>query len=58
MNILILGAGAIGGYLGGKLAAHHTVTIYDRARLVEAVTTRRQHNNEHEGAYPVTNLNA
>lgn len=58
MNILIIGAGAIGGYLGGKLAAHHTVTIYDRARLVEAVTTRGLHIIEPEGAYPVTNLNA
>lgn len=37
MNILVIGAGAIGGYIGGKLAAHHQVTLFDRARLVEAV---------------------
>ena len=58
MNILIIGAGAIGGYLGGKLAAHHTVTIYDRARLVDAVNARGLRLIEPEGAYTVTNLNA
>jgi 2-dehydropantoate 2-reductase len=58
MNILIIGAGAIGGYLGGKLAAHHTVTIYDRARLVEAVQARGLRIIEPEGEYSVTSLAA
>ena len=58
MNILIIGAGAIGGYLGGKLAVHHSVTIYDRARLVDAVHTRGLRIIEPEGEYTVDNLSA
>jgi len=58
MNILIVGAGAIGGYLGGKLAAHHNVTIYDRARLVDAVHERGLRIMEPEGEYVVDNLAA
>jgi 2-dehydropantoate 2-reductase len=58
MNILIIGAGAIGGYLGGKLAAQHNVTIYDRARLVDAVQARGLHIIEPEGEYTVANLAA
>lgn len=58
MNILIIGAGAIGGYLGGKLAAQHNVTIYDRARLVDAIRARGLHIIEPEGEATVTNLNA
>ncbi len=58
MNILIIGAGAIGGYLGGKLAAHHTVTIYDRARLVDAVRAHGLHIIEPETDYTVNNLAA
>ncbi|MBI5564979.1 MAG: ketopantoate reductase family protein [Chloroflexi bacterium] len=58
MNILIIGAGAIGGYLGGKLAAHHGVTIYDRARLVDAVRSRGLHIIEPEGEYIVDNVKA
>ncbi len=37
MNILVIGAGAIGGYIGGKLAAQHRVTLLARARVAEAV---------------------
>jgi 2-dehydropantoate 2-reductase len=40
MNILVIGAGAIGGYVGGRLAARHQVTLLDRARLVEVVRAR------------------
>ncbi len=40
MNILVIGAGAIGGYVGGKLAAQQQVTFFDRARLVDAVRAR------------------
>ncbi len=40
MKILIVGAGAIGGYIGGKLATQHQVTFFDRARLVDAVRAR------------------
>jgi 2-dehydropantoate 2-reductase len=58
MNILIIGAGAIGGYLGGKLAAHHNVTIYDRARLVDAVHARGLRIIEPEGEFVVDNLAA
>jgi 2-dehydropantoate 2-reductase len=58
MNILIIGAGAIGGYLGGKLAARHHVTIYDRARLVDAVRTRGLRLIEPETEYTVDNLAA
>ncbi|MBP7687704.1 MAG: ketopantoate reductase family protein [Thermoflexales bacterium] len=58
MNILIIGAGAIGGYLGGKLAAQHNVTIYDRARLVDAIRARGLHLIEPEGEATVTNLSA
>lgn len=58
MNILIIGAGAIGGYLGGKLAAHHAVTIYDRARLVDAVRARGLRLIEPETEYTVDNLAA
>jgi 2-dehydropantoate 2-reductase len=58
MNILIVGAGAIGGYLGGKLAAHHTVTIYDRTRLVDAVQAHGLRIIEPEGTYSVDNLSA
>ncbi len=58
MNILIIGAGAIGGYLGGKLAARHSVTIYDRARLVDTVRARGLHILEPEGEHVVANLNA
>ena len=58
MNILIIGAGAIGGYLGGKLAAQHSVTIYDRARLVDAIRARGLRIIEPEGEATVTNLSA
>lgn len=38
MRIVVIGAGAIGGYVGGKLAlSGHTVTLVDRAALVEAI---------------------
>ncbi len=40
MDILVVGAGAIGGYLGGRLAEQHAVTLVGRAKLVEAVRAR------------------
>ena len=41
MNILIVGAGAIGCLVGGKLAAHgQTVTLAGRPRFAEAVQAR------------------
>ena len=58
MNILIIGAGAIGGFIGGKLAAHHNVTLFDRAQLVEAVRARGLRLIEPETETTVTNLNA
>ncbi|MFN8598125.1 MAG: 2-dehydropantoate 2-reductase [Anaerolineae bacterium] len=58
MNILVIGAGAIGGYLGGKLAAHHTVTIYDRARLVDAVRSNGLHILEPNADFVVNTLTA
>jgi 2-dehydropantoate 2-reductase len=41
MNILIVGAGAIGGYVGARLAlAGHSVTLVGRPPLAEAVAAR------------------
>jgi 2-dehydropantoate 2-reductase len=57
MNILVIGAGAIGGFIGGKLAAHHNVTLFDRAPLVEAVRERGLRLIEPENETTVTNLN-
>jgi 2-dehydropantoate 2-reductase len=58
MNILIVGAGAIGGFIGGKLAAQHNVTLFDRAPLVEAVHARGLRIIEPEADTTVTNLAA
>lgn len=58
MNILIIGAGAIGGYLGGKLAARHHVTLYDLPRLVDAVRAHGLRLIEPETEYTVENLTA
>ncbi len=58
MNILIIGAGAIGGFIGGKLAAQHNVTLFDRAPLVDAVRARGLRIIEPESETTVTNLNA
>lgn len=58
MNILVIGAGAIGGYLGGKLAARHNVTLYDRPRLVETVRARGLRVIEPEGEFTTRNLAA
>lgn len=58
MNILIIGAGAIGGFIGGKLATHHNVTLFDRAQLVDAVRARGLCIIEPETETTVTNLNA
>lgn len=58
MNILIIGAGAIGGYLGGKLAVRHRVTIYDQAPLVDAVRARGLRLIEPEADAMVDNLAA
>lgn len=37
MRVIVIGAGAIGGYIGGKLADHHDVTLVGRAPLVAAI---------------------
>jgi 2-dehydropantoate 2-reductase len=58
MNILIIGAGAIGGFIGGKLAAQHNVTLFDRAPLVDVVRERGLRLIEPENETTVTNLNA
>ena len=58
MNILIVGAGAIGGFIGGQLAAQHNVTLFDRAPLVEAVRSRGLRIVEPEAERTVTNLAA
>ena len=58
MNILIIGAGAIGGFIGGKLAAQHNVTLFDRAHLIDAVRSRGLRLIEPETETPVMNLNA
>src|SRR5437763_1010161 len=41
-SIVVLGAGAVGGYLGGKLAdaTKHTITLVGRAGLVDTVSAR------------------
>src|SRR5512141_1076002 len=37
VRIIVIGAGAIGGYIGGKLADHHDVTLVGRPPLVAAI---------------------
>jgi 2-dehydropantoate 2-reductase len=58
MNILVIGAGAIGGFIGGKLAAQHNVTLFDRAPLVDAVRARGLRLIEPEAEHTVSNLAA
>jgi 2-dehydropantoate 2-reductase len=58
MNILITGAGAIGGFIGGQLAAQHDVTLFDRAPLVDAVRSRGLRIIEPESEHTATNLAA
>jgi 2-dehydropantoate 2-reductase len=58
MNILIIGAGAIGGFIGGQLAAQYNVTVFDRAPLVEAVRARGLRIIQPESEHTVTNLAA
>jgi 2-dehydropantoate 2-reductase len=58
MNILIVGAGAIGGFIGGQLAAQHNVTLFDRAPLVDAVRVRGLRIITPESEHTVTNLAA
>ncbi len=58
MNILVIGAGAIGGFLGGKLAAQHNVTFFDRASVVDVVCARGLRLIEPAGETTVTNLAA
>jgi 2-dehydropantoate 2-reductase len=58
MDILVVGAGAIGGFIGGKLAAQHRVTLFDRAPLVEAVRARGLRISEPETETLVTNIAA
>ncbi len=40
MKIVVIGAGAIGGYLGGKLADRHNVTLVGRAPLAAAINSK------------------
>jgi 2-dehydropantoate 2-reductase len=40
VKVLVVGAGAIGSYVGGKLADQHAVTLLGRRPLVEAVRAR------------------
>jgi 2-dehydropantoate 2-reductase len=56
MKILVMGAGAIGGYVGGKLAAQHDVTLLGRARLIEATRARGLHLVEPESDQWVRNI--
>jgi len=58
MNILIIGAGAIGGFIGGKLAAQHHVTLFDRGPLVDAVRARGLRVIEPDAQATVSNLAA
>jgi 2-dehydropantoate 2-reductase len=58
MKILIIGAGAIGGFIGGQLAAQHNVTLFDRAPLVDAVRARGLRIIEPESEHTVTDLAA
>ncbi len=58
MNILIIGAGAIGGFIGGQLAAQNSVTLFDRAPLVEAVRARGLRIITPKSEHTVTNLAA
>ena len=58
MKILIIGAGAIGGFIGGQLAAQHNVTLFDRAPLVEAVRARGLRIITPESEHTVNNLTA
>lgn len=58
MNIIVIGAGAIGGYLGGRLADQHDVTLVGRPRLVNAIRTRGMLIIEPEAEYPVQRISA
>lgn len=50
MKILVVGAGAIGGYVGARMAlAGHDVTLLGRQRLADAVAGRGLHLIEPEG---------
>ncbi len=40
MKIVVIGAGAIGGYLGGKLAARHDVILVGRAPVAAAINSK------------------
>jgi 2-dehydropantoate 2-reductase len=58
MTVLIVGAGAIGGFIGGQLAAQHNVTLFDRAPLVDVVRSRGLRIIEPASEHTVTNLAA
>ena len=58
MHLLVIGAGAIGGFIGGQLAAQHNVTLFDRAPLVEAVRARGLRIILPASEHTVTNLAA
>lgn len=55
MKILVVGAGAIGGYVGARLAlAGHAVTLLGRKALADAVAARGLRLIEPEGEFVVT----
>src|SRR3989304_2035542 len=58
MNILVIGAGAIGGYVGGRLADQSDVTLVGGPRLVNAIRTRGLLIIEPEAEYPVQRISA
>ncbi len=59
MKIVVIGAGAIGGYVGGKLAlGGHEVRLVDRAALVEAVGAGKGLRIIEPGGEAVANVSA
>lgn len=55
MNILIIGAGAIGTLVGAKLAlADHRVTLVGRQRFADAITGRGLHLRDDDGHHRIT----
>ncbi|HKZ83886.1 MAG TPA: ketopantoate reductase family protein [Anaerolineae bacterium] len=59
MRILVVGAGAIGGYVGAKMAlAAHEVTLVGRQALVDAVAARGLRLIEPEGEHEIRDCRA
>ena len=56
MNVIVVGAGAIGGYVGARLAlTGHEVTLVGRRPLAEAVAARGLHLIEPGAQFDITN---